>query len=183
VDCAARCGSSIVTVARGPAAPQPKPARRHSGRQRAFCDWRWPLWLGHGVTGYSPTCGQAGAGRSRRLDRRWCGVRLSYDLLCKLLPEPLQVNLAEIERQPFGLIPARRLRSVSVGVVREITAPTPVSPVPQFLAVRLSDNLKARLDNSPLGPLIDLEVLREPHGSRIKGGVTVESRTIEHACR
>jgi hypothetical protein len=32
-------------------------------------------------------------------------------------------------------------------------------------------------------PLIDLEAVREPQGSRTEGGLTVESRTLEHGWR
>jgi hypothetical protein len=34
-----------------------------------------------------------------------------------------------------------------------------------------------------LGPIIDLEVAREPQGSRTEGGSTVGNRTIEHGWR
>jgi hypothetical protein len=35
-------------------------------------------------------------------------------------------------------------------------------------------------DWTKLGPVIDLEAVREPKGSRTEGGSTVGSRTIEH---
>jgi hypothetical protein len=45
------------------------------------------------------------------------------------------------------------------------------------LLVKIQDELRK------LGPLIDLEAIREPQGSRTEGGLTVESRTIEHGWR
>jgi hypothetical protein len=40
--------------------------------------------------------------------------------------------------------------------------------------------VKIKSELVKLGPLIDLEALREPQGSKTEGGLTVESRTIEH---
>jgi hypothetical protein len=45
------------------------------------------------------------------------------------------------------------------------------------LLVKIKDELRK------LGPLIDLEAIREPQGSRTESGLTVESRTIEHGWR
>jgi hypothetical protein len=45
------------------------------------------------------------------------------------------------------------------------------------LLVKIKDELRK------LGPLIDLEAIREPQGSRTKGGLTAGSRTNEHGWR
>jgi hypothetical protein len=42
----------------------------------------------------------------------------------------------------------------------------------------LLERIKAQL--TKLGPLIDLEVMCEPEGSRTEGGLIAGSRTIEH---
>jgi hypothetical protein len=43
--------------------------------------------------------------------------------------------------------------------------------------------VKIKDESRKLGPLIDLEAIREPHGSRTEGGLTVESRIIQHGWR
>jgi hypothetical protein len=67
----------------------------------------------------------------------------------------------------------------------------------QLSAVRLSGDLNAKVDNATieellatireeyrkLGPLIDLEVLREPQASRTERRLAVGSRAIEHGRR
>ena len=67
----------------------------------------------------------------------------------------------------------------------------------QLSAVRLSGDLNAKVDSSTveellakireeyrkLGPLIDLEVMREPQGSRPKHRLTTGSRAVEHGRR
>ena len=68
----------------------------------------------------------------------------------------------------------------------------------QLSAVRLAGDINAKVtDNASLdellvkikeelrklGPLIDLEAIRGPQGSRTEGGPTAGSRTIEHGSR
>src|SRR5262249_24112389 len=45
----------------------------------------------------------------------------------------------------------------------------------------LLQRIKAQL--TKLGPILDLKVVRESQGSRIEGGLTAASQTIEHARR
>ena len=49
---------------------------------------------------------------------------------------------------------------------------------PGGLADELLERIKGEL--SKLGPILELEIVREPDGSRTEGGLTVGSRTIEY---
>jgi hypothetical protein len=84
---------------------------------------------------------------------------------------------------------AKRLYPIGTGIfggttlkVREVNGCSRLATVTDNasldeLLVKIKDELRK------LGPLIDLEVAREPQGSRTEGGVTAESRTIEHGWR
>ena len=55
------------------------------------------------------------------------------------------------------------------------------SPTDGATLDELLERIKAQL--TKLGPLIDLEVMCEPEGSRTEGGLIAGSRTIEHGRR
>jgi hypothetical protein len=74
------------------------------------------------------------------------------------------------------------MRSLSaVRLAGDINAKVPDDATLDELLVKIKGQLEKL--KPILGPIIDFEVAREPEGSRIEGGLTAVSRTIEHGWR